>query len=74
VIVASPIESRETARRRVPRFLFDHAEGEANDEPEGEAKASRTSGDQSTDTPGSESVFALHSEEPDRDCRHNLTE
>jgi len=32
VIIASPIDFREAARRRVPRFLFDYAEGGANRE------------------------------------------
>jgi len=32
VIIASPTDFRETARRRVPRFLFDYAEGGANSE------------------------------------------
>jgi L-lactate dehydrogenase (cytochrome) len=32
VIIASPNDFREAARRRVPRFLFDYAEGGANSE------------------------------------------
>jgi L-lactate dehydrogenase (cytochrome) len=32
VIIASPLDFREAARRRVPRFLFDYAEGGANTE------------------------------------------
>src|ERR1700719_2670998 len=32
MIIASPTDFREAARRRVPRFLFDYAEGGANSE------------------------------------------
>jgi L-lactate dehydrogenase (cytochrome) len=32
VIISSPIDFREAARRRTPRFLFDYAEGGANSE------------------------------------------
>jgi L-lactate dehydrogenase (cytochrome) len=32
VIISSPTDFREAARRRVPRFLFDYAEGGANSE------------------------------------------
>jgi L-lactate dehydrogenase (cytochrome) len=32
MIIASPLDFREAARRRVPRFLFDYAEGGANSE------------------------------------------
>ena len=32
MIVSSPLDFREAARRRVPRFLFDYAEGGANSE------------------------------------------
>lgn len=32
MIISSPIDFREAARRRTPRFLFDYAEGGANNE------------------------------------------
>jgi L-lactate dehydrogenase (cytochrome) len=32
VIISSPLDFREAARRRLPRFLFDYAEGGANNE------------------------------------------
>jgi L-lactate dehydrogenase (cytochrome) len=32
VIISSPLDFREVARRRLPRFLFDYAEGGANSE------------------------------------------